>query len=156
MARPPSRRLTNPGHRRAIDIDRRRDVLGFSKGRSIPRATDAVACTLVAKPNLAHARVLAASWREQHPKVPVRRRPHGRPEGCFAPAREPYEVVELARMPFTGNAELRFRHRQQELSYAASTRSCSSTCSAASARRVLFFKQESLVLAPHATSRSSC
>lgn len=27
------------------------------------------------------------------------------PEGCFDPAREPFEVVELARMPFAGNAE---------------------------------------------------
>lgn len=43
------------------------------------------------------------------------------PEGCFDPAREPFEVVELARMPFAGNAELRFRHRQQELSYAATS-----------------------------------
>ena len=61
----------------------------------LPRATDAVACTLVAKPNLAHARALAASWRQQHPEVPFVVGLTDEPEGCFAPAREPFEVVEL-------------------------------------------------------------
>ena len=107
-----------------------------------------MACTLVAKPNLAHARVLAASWREQQPEVPFVVGLTDEPEGCFDPAREPFEVVELARMPFAGNAELRFRHRQQELSYAA-TPFLLEYLLDRGARRVLFFKQESLVLAPH-------
>jgi hypothetical protein len=104
-----------------------------------------VACTIVAKPELAHARVTAASFAAQHPDIPFVVALTDAVDGCFDPANEPFELVELASLPFAGNADLRFRYQRLQLSYAA-TPFVFAHLLGRGFDRLLFFKQESLVL----------
>jgi hypothetical protein len=106
------------------------------------------ACTIVAKPNLAHARVLARSFRERHPELPFVVGLSDRVDGFFDPAAEPFELAELEAFEPPDGPALRFRHEQQELSYAVTPLLLEHLLDRGF-RRVLFFKQESMVLARH-------
>jgi hypothetical protein len=108
-----------------------------------------VACTVVAKPELALARVVASSFTAQHPEIPFVVALTDRVDGCFDPAAEPFELLEVASLPFAGNADLRFRYHRHQLSYAA-TPFVLEHLLERGFERVLFFKQESLVLGSHA------
>lgn len=106
------------------------------------------ACTLVAKPNLAHARVLARSFRAVHPEIPFVVGLTDRVDGRFDPAAEPFDVAELEAFEPPDGGALRFRYEQQELSYAATPLLLAHLLDRGF-RRVLFFKQESMVPARH-------
>ena len=100
------------------------------------------ACTIVAKPLLAHARVIAASFARRHPEIAFYVGLADRVDGCFDPAAEPFAVADADALGL--DAAMRFRYEQQELSYAA-TPSLLRHVLDRGHDRVLFFKQESLV-----------
>jgi hypothetical protein len=105
------------------------------------------ACTIVAKPLLAHARAIAASFARRHPDIPFYVGLTDRADGCFDPAAEPFTVADADALGLP--AAMRFRYEQQELSYAA-TPSLLRHVLDRGHDRVLFFKQESLVTGDHA------
>jgi hypothetical protein len=111
-------------------------------------AKDCAAATIVAKPYLSHARVLARSFREHHPQIPFFTLLADEVGGCFDPRAEPYELIELRKLDLGGAREqvaYRFRYEQQELSYAL-TPHLVEHLQQRGYRRVVFIKQESLVL----------
>jgi hypothetical protein len=72
--------------------------------------------TIVAKNFLPFARVLARSFREQHPRIPFFVVLADRVDGAYAPATEPFETVVLEEL---GNPDLHrlcFRYTRQQLS----------------------------------------
>ena len=74
------------------------------------------AATIVAKCRLSSARVLAASFRRHHPGVPFFVLLTDEVEGCFDPAREPFETLLPADLAIPGFERLRFRYTAEELS----------------------------------------
>lgn len=101
------------------------------------------AATIVARPLLSYARVLAASFREYHPDVPFLVLLADEVDGRFDPAAQPFELVRFRdiRTP----RRLRARYAQQPLSYAATPFFLAHLLDRGFTR-VLFLKQESLVL----------
>lgn len=130
---------------------------------TIPRLRGDVACTVVSRRRLPEARVLAHSFQSLHPHVPFVVLVADSLNGTSS---EPFAVLgpDDVELP----AHLKFQLGEQELSYAA-TPMLMRTLLDAGARRVLFFKQETIVyssarrlfdtlhsssvlLAPHITS----
>jgi hypothetical protein len=109
----------------------------------------AVAATIAAKPHLSSARVLARSFRACHPGIPFFVLLADEVDGWFDPAAEPFDLVRLESLGLSGVELLRFQYAQQPFSYALTPFLLSHLLDAG-ARRVLFFKQESLVLDSHA------
>lgn len=106
---------------------------------------DLAACTVVAKPRLADARVLAASFRRRHADVPFIVLLADRNDGWIDPAREPFELLTFAELEIPGDDALRFRYAQQALTYAATPFLLRHLLDRG-LRRVVFLKQESLVV----------
>jgi hypothetical protein len=119
-----------------------------------------VAATIVARRTLPYARVLARSFREHHPDLPFVTlladeldRPDGAdPLGADTAdrlardlGRDGCELVPLAAVPLAGRQQLLFRYGQQELSFALTPHLLSLLLDRGH-RRVVFLKQESLVL----------
>lgn len=107
--------------------------------------TRPVAATIVAKSWLAHARVLAESFRRHHPDLPVRVLLADEVDGCFDPAAEPFGLVGFDELRIPYAERLRFRHPQQALSYAATPFLIAHLLDQGF-DRVLFLKQETLVV----------
>ena len=105
------------------------------------------ACTVVAKPLLAHARVIAASFAAQHPGIPFYVGLADRVDGWFDPDSEPFTVLDADALGLPG--ALRLRYEQQALSYAATPHVLRAVLDRGH-DRVLYFKQESLVTGDHA------
>ena len=103
------------------------------------------AATIVAKCRLSSARVLAASFRRHHPGVPFFVLLTDEVEGCFDPAREPFETLLPADLAIPGFERLRFRYTAEELSYAATPYLIAHLLDRGF-RGAVFLKQESLVL----------
>jgi hypothetical protein len=104
-----------------------------------------VAATIAAKSWIASARVLARSFRERHPEIPFFVLLADEIEGRFDPAAEPFELVRLVDLRLPAPERFRFRHAQQELTYAATPFLLDHLLDLGF-DRVLFFKQESLVV----------
>jgi hypothetical protein len=96
---------------------------------------------------MALARVLSRSFRLHHPGVPFFVLLADEVEGCFDPGLEPFELVALDDLDLPQPDRLRFRYAKQPFSYAC-TPWLLQHLLARGFQRVLFFKQESLVLAP--------
>jgi hypothetical protein len=109
---------------------------------------DAVAATIVTKPYLSHARVVARSFRAFHPEVPFFVLLADEVEGLFDPAGEPFRLLQLADVGVPALERIRFHYAQQPFSYAL-TPYLLARLLALGAKRVLFFKQESLILDSH-------
>jgi hypothetical protein len=105
----------------------------------------AAAATIVAKPYLSHARVLARSFREHHPDIPFFALLADEPEGRFDPVDEPYELIAFDDLRLDDGAGYRFRYEQQPLSYAMTPHLIGHLLDRGF-DRVVFIKQESLVL----------
>ncbi len=103
------------------------------------------AATIVAKPYLSHARLLAQSFGEHHPEIPLFGLLADEVDGRFDPAAEPFELVELDALDLDDGAGLRFRYEQQALSYALTPHFVGHLLDRGF-DRVVFIKQESLVL----------
>ena len=103
------------------------------------------AATIVAKPYLSHARLLARSFGEHHPEIPFFGLLADEVDGRFDPAAEPFELVELDALDLDDGAGLRFRYEQQALSYALTPHFVGHLLDRGF-DRVVFIKQESLVL----------
>lgn len=105
-----------------------------------------VACTIAAKSYLAYARSLARSFRRVHPDIPFVVLLADRVDGYFDPAAEEYELLTLDDLDIPDVERFRFHYPQQPLTYA-----CTPYLIAALRRRgcsrIVFFKQETLVLA---------
>ncbi|GAC1366668.1 MAG: hypothetical protein NVSMB32_11240 [Actinomycetota bacterium] len=99
--------------------------------------------TIVAKPYLSFARVLARSFQEHHPGIPFFVLLADEVAGCFRPEEEPFELLTLADLEVP--AQLRFWYSQQELSYATTPYLLSALLDRGY-RCVVFFKQESLLV----------
>jgi hypothetical protein len=109
----------------------------------------AAAATIAAKPYLSHARVAARSFAAHHPGIPFFVLLADRVDGWFDPDREPYRLVHLQDLHIPNLERLRLVYDQQPFSYAL-TPYLLAHLLALGARRVLFFKQESIVLGSHA------
>jgi hypothetical protein len=107
-----------------------------------------VACTIVAKNCLSLARVLARSFAAHHPGVPFVVLLADEVDGCFDPAAEPFELIPFEALAIPRRARFRFHYPQQPLSYAC-TPSLLRHLLEGGYDRVLFFKQESLVVGEH-------
>lgn len=107
--------------------------------------TRPAAATIVAKSWLAHARVLADSFRRRHPDLPFFVLVADEVEGRFDPAAERFEWVGLDELAVPHPERFRFRHAQQALSY-ASTPFLIAHLLDRGFDRVLFLKQETLVV----------
>jgi hypothetical protein len=101
--------------------------------------------TIVAKRELPYARVLARSVAEQHPESPFLVLLADEVDGCFEPAREPFELLTLAELRIPNAARFRFLHRRLPLSY-ASTPYFLSALLELGFESVVFLKQETVVL----------
>ncbi|MDQ3587123.1 MAG: hypothetical protein M3433_01620 [Actinomycetota bacterium] len=108
--------------------------------------TARAACTIAAREQWALARVVAASFAEHNPGIPVFVLLADEPDGAFDPALEPFEVVTLADLALPHRCGLLFRYAQQPLSYAL-TPHLLSLLLERGYEQVLFIKQESLVAA---------
>lgn len=106
------------------------------------------ACTIVSKPWVAQARVLANSFNACHPDVPMFVLLADEASAPFDAVLEPYHVVDIRTIDIPGFEHFRFRYAQQQLTYAA-TPFFLTYLLAHGFERVLFFKQESLVLGSH-------
>ncbi len=106
------------------------------------------ACTIVAKNMISLARVLAASFRRHHPDVPFVVLLADDVDGRFDPAGEPFELIPFGALAVPDGARFRFRYTQQALSYAATPFLIAHLLDRGFGR-VVFFKQESLVLGSH-------
>jgi hypothetical protein len=104
-----------------------------------------VATTIAAKSQLALARVVASSFAQHHPEVPFVVLLADEVESCFDPDAEPFEVVPLRALGLESRERLCFRYPQQPLSYACTPMLISYLLNRGF-DRVLFFKQESMVL----------
>lgn len=102
-------------------------------------------CTIVAKSCLSYARVLARSFRRCHPDSPFFVLLADDVQGCFDPAGEPYALVWLTDLDLPRLERFRFHHPQQAFSYAC-TPFLIAWLLAQGLERVVYFKQETLVL----------
>jgi hypothetical protein len=109
--------------------------------------------TIAAKSTLALARVVARSFSEHHPGVPFYVLLTDEVDGYFDPVLEPYELLRLDELTVPEPARFRFGLPQQPLSYAA-TPYLIAKLLALGYERVLFVKQESLVLGELETTLS--
>ncbi len=114
---------------------------------AVPRIA---AATVSSKRTLAHARVLARSFREHHPGIPFVVLLADEIDGWFEPAAEPFHLLTLADLRVPGIEALRFRYQQQPLSYACTPIVVRHLIEAGFGK-VLFFKQESRVFGSHRT-----
>ena len=110
----------------------------------VQRTSTALA-TIVSKSYLSFARVLAESIRRMHPDLPFFVLLADEPEACFDPAEEPFEMIRLDELRIPELARFRFHYTQQPLTY-ASTPFLLAHLIARGCERVIFVKQESLVL----------
>src|SRR5690242_5610279 len=103
--------------------------------------------TIVAKPMLAHARVLAESFLRYHPDLPFFVLLADDIQGCFDPARETFLTLLLDDLSLPDAARLKFRYTSQELSYAL-TPSLLTALLDRGFDSAIFLKQESLATGP--------
>jgi len=101
--------------------------------------------TIAAKSTLASARVVASSFAEHHPGIPFFVLLADEVDGYFDPAQEGYELLLLRDLDVPEPARFRFGLTEQQLSYAA-TPYLMARLIELGHDRVLFIKQESLVL----------
>ncbi len=99
----------------------------------------------MAKNNLALARVIAGSFLENHPEIPFFVLLTDEIEACFNPEKEAFEVILLRDLLLDNWQRLCFRYPQQPLSYACTPLLLQHLLDRGF-DRVLFFKQESLIL----------
>lgn len=104
-------------------------------------------CTIVAKSHLSYARLLARSFRQHHPDVPFYVLLADEGSGWVDASAEPFILVTLEQLAMPHVERVRFRYDQQPFTYA-----CTPALMAALHRlghdEVIYFKQETLVLAP--------
>jgi len=105
------------------------------------------AATIVAKSYLSFARSLAESFRRFHPDVPFFVLIADEIDGYFDPSGEPFRTVRFDELEIPHPERFRFHYTQQPLSY-ASTPYLLAHLLKQGFQRVLFIKQESLVLGP--------
>lgn len=103
------------------------------------------AATIVAKPFLSYARVLATSFREHHADIPFFVLLADEVDGFFDPGTESFELIRFDDVPIPQRDELKARYAQQPLSYAATPFLLAHLLDRGF-ERVIFIKQESLVL----------
>src|SRR3954447_9397885 len=94
---------------------------------------------------LASARVVARSFRRHHPDVPFHVLLADEAGGLVDPAAEPFELIGHDELDVPEPERLRFRYAQQPLSYALTPYLLEHLLDRGY-RRLLFIKQESLVL----------
>ena len=104
------------------------------------------AATIVAKNHLSLARVVAQSFSKQHPEIRFVVFLADEIDGYFEPDNEDFEVLPLSKLGLEGKDRLCFRYPQQSLSYACTPMLIEYLLNSGFGR-VLFFKQESMVLA---------
>jgi hypothetical protein len=97
---------------------------------------------------LSLARVLARSFHEHHAGIPFFVLLADEVDGWFDPAQEPFELIPLAALDIPHAERFRFRYAKQPLSYATTPFLLAHLVDRGFGR-VLFFKQESLVLGDH-------
>lgn len=106
----------------------------------------AAAATIVAKPYWAFARVLARSFRQWHPEIPFFVLVADEMDEAGAGQDEPFKAIPWHDLALPHPERLRFRYAQQPLSYACTPFLLEHLLDRGF-QRVVFFKQETLVLA---------
>ena len=107
--------------------------------------SDVAAATIVAKSYLSFARVLAESFLRIHPDVPFFVLLADEADGYFDPSHEAFQLVRLSELDIPQLERFRFHYAQQPLTY-ASTPYLLAHLLTRGFRRLIFIKQESLVL----------
>ncbi len=126
------------GHRTNVDATKNR-LRDASVLRALYGSPD-VACSIANRSMLPEVRVLARSFRAQHPSIPfIVLLADDVPDD---PDVEPFHILSIDAAGIS--TELRFQARMQQLSYLA-TPFLLRTLLGSGARRVLFFKQETLI-----------
>jgi hypothetical protein len=92
--------------------------------------------------------VLARSFRAHHPDIPFVVLLADEPDGYFDPDLEPFQVIPLSNLAIPDLERFRFHYAQQPLSYAATPFLLEHLLDRGFSR-LIFFKQESLVLGDH-------
>jgi hypothetical protein len=105
------------------------------------------ACTIVDKRHLPLARVLAQSFLAHHPGIPLYTLLADEPAGGIDLDAAPGHMLPWSTMPSPWREQLPMRHLQPELSYAA-TGLLLAHLLESGLRRIVFLKQETLVLGP--------
>lgn len=105
--------------------------------------------TIAAKSHIALARVVAQSFTRQHPDIPFFVLLADREDGFFDPSAEPYQILQLEDLPIPQPERFCFHHAQQPLSYAATPYLLGHLLNRGFTR-VLFFKQESMIIGSQA------
>jgi hypothetical protein len=111
----------------------------------VPR--DLAACTIVDKRHLPLARVLAQSFLAHHPEIPFYTLLADELVAGIDPDAGPGHMLPWSAMPSPWREQLPMRHRQPELSYAATALLLGHLLDSGF-RRIVFLKQETLVLGP--------
>src|SRR5262245_55679495 len=109
-------------------------------------AGPAGACTIVSKNYLAQARALAESLRATHPGLPFHVLLVDRVEGRFDPAAEPFEVLELERLPVPDPRRWCFQYNVTELNTAAKPYFLAHLFAAHGYRQLVYLDPDILVL----------
>lgn len=125
---------------RILSLRRAAGVLARRRG-----SQDVAVATIVAKKYLSFARALAESCEAAHPGLRVVVLLADEIDGCFDPSREAFELLELGELGIPRLERFRFHYPQQPLSY-ASTPFLLSHLLRGGCSRVIFVKQESLIL----------
>jgi putative methyltransferase (TIGR04325 family) len=111
-------------------------------------AAGLAACSVIAKNRLAQARVLAASLRRHHPRLPFFVLLVDEPEGFFAPADEPFAIVRPADLAIPDLPALCFRYSLAELVDAVTPYLLEHLLVDRGASRLLYLDADLLVKAP--------
>src|SRR5690349_11492370 len=104
-----------------------------------PSASENVACTIVSKNYLSYARVLARSFKQQHPDIPFVVLVCDTIDGCFDPDAEPFDVVLVEDLDIPDFAVFCFQYTVIELNTAAKPYFLEHLFRVRGHRRVIYF-----------------
>jgi GT2 family glycosyltransferase/glycosyltransferase involved in cell wall biosynthesis len=99
----------------ASERERLLEELASAKKRILPPPPEIAGCTIVAKRGLAHARVLASQFLENHPDASFFVLLADRIDGYFKPTQEKFRLVQLDELGIPENSQFQFRYPIEEL-----------------------------------------
>jgi glycosyltransferase involved in cell wall biosynthesis len=118
------------------------------EGSAPSRPSEDVACTIVSKNYLSYARVLARSFKQQHPDIPFVVLLCDTIDGYFDPANEPFDIVLLEELDIPDFEIFSFQYIIIELNTAAKPYFLEHLIRTRGHRRVLYFDPDIFIFQP--------